>query len=137
MTRRAVDDDIAAGIPIPKGAELVLAPWLLHRHRAYWRDPEIYDPERFAPGWEKRIVRDAFMPFGMGPRVCIGAAFATAEAAVMIATLLGAWRVTLADDRPVMPVAQIATVPDIEPWFALEALDEAPAEHDHRRARQA
>jgi cytochrome P450 len=137
MTRRALAADDAAGIEIPAGAELIIAPWLLHRHRAYWRDPEIYDPGRFAPGWEKRVTRDAFIPFGLGPRVCIGAAFATAEAAVMLAALLGAWRVTLADDRPVMPVAQIATVPSIEPWFALEPLDQAAAEQDERRAREA
>jgi cytochrome P450 len=126
MTRRAVEADIAGGVPIPKGAELVIAPWLMHRSRLNWRDPDIYDPERFAPGWEKRVTRDAFMPFGMGPRVCIGAAFATAEAAVIIATLLGAWRIALDDDRPVMPVAQIATVPDVEPWFGLEPLDRFP-----------
>jgi cytochrome P450 len=137
MTRRAIGADDAAGIPIPAGAELIIAPWLLHRHRAYWRDPELYDPGRFAPGWEKRLVRDAFMPFGLGPRVCIGAAFATAEAAVILATVLSSWRVVLADDRPVMPVAQIATVPDIEPWFALEASGQAPAEKDYRRAEQA
>jgi cytochrome P450 len=122
MTRRALGPDNAAGIDIPARAELVISPWLLHRHRAYWRDPELYDPGRFAPGWEKRVTRDAFMPFGLGPRVCIGAAFATAEAAVILAALLERWRFTIADDRPVMPVAQIATVPDIEPWFGLEPL---------------
>jgi cytochrome P450 len=122
MTRRALGPDTAAGIDIPANAELVISPWLLHRHRAYWRDPELYDPGRFAPGWEKRVTRDAFMPFGLGPRVCIGAAFATAEAAVILAALLGRWRFTIADERPVMPVAQIATVPDIEPWFGLDPL---------------
>ncbi|HEX7007704.1 MAG TPA: cytochrome P450, partial [Alphaproteobacteria bacterium] len=137
MTRLALGPDRAAGIDIPAGAELVIAPWLLHRHRAYWRDPELYDPDRFAPGWEKRVIRDAFIPFGLGPRVCIGAAFATAEAAVIIAALLGRWRFVLADERPVMPVAQIATVPDIEPWFGLEPLHEAAARQDDRGADQA
>jgi cytochrome P450 len=64
----------------------------LHRNLRLWRDPHAFDPDRFAPERSKGRARYAFLPFGGGPRVCIGASFAMIEAAVILATLVRAFR---------------------------------------------
>ena len=66
-------------------------PWLLHRHKALWDDPDLFDPERFADGGPSRH-RFQYIPFGGGPRLCVGARFATAEALTILAYWLADWR---------------------------------------------
>ena len=86
-TRRALADDEICGLRVRKGMTVHLGPWILHRHRALWNDPERFDPDRFAPGAGDRRHRLAFMPFGAGPRVCIGQLLAMDEAMLILATL--------------------------------------------------
>jgi cytochrome P450 len=121
VSRQAARPLTLDGIAVPQGAFLSVAPWILHRHRRLWAEPDAFRPARFL-GREREILQGgAYIPFGTGPRVCLGAAFATTEALVVLAGLLGRERIVLADSRPVQPVAIITTVPSIEPRFRLEA----------------
>jgi len=89
---------------------VMMAPWLLHRHRRLWDEPDRYDPARFLPG-ATPPDRFAYLPFGVGPRVCIGAQFALTEATLVLARLLQAFRIERADRTPAMPVAAITVRP--------------------------
>jgi len=91
ITRRAVAADELAGAPIPAGTMVILSPWLVHRRAASWPDPRRFDPERFlGPGnaAERATARGDYLPFGMGPRLCIGRDLALVEAVLVLATLL-------------------------------------------------
>jgi cytochrome P450 len=121
VSRQAARPLTLDGVKIPKGSFVSVAPWILHRHRRYWDQPDAFRPARFV-GREREILQGgAYIPFGTGPRVCLGAAFATTEALVVLAGLLARERIVLADSRPLQPVAIITTVPSIEPHFRLEA----------------
>jgi len=88
LSNRAVlEDDEVSGVKIPKGAQVSIIPWVLHRHRTLWDNPEKFDPERFSPERSQRRHRFAYLPFGGGPRVCIGMALAMAEAQLILATI--------------------------------------------------
>jgi cytochrome P450 len=93
MSRVALGADDLAGRRIRKGALVLVAPWVLHRHRRLWEDPELFDPRRFLPGKRETIDRFAYLPFGAGPRVCIGAAFALQEAMIALAKMMQAFHV--------------------------------------------
>jgi cytochrome P450 len=97
---------------------LMIAPWVLHRHRRYWRDPDAFDPTRFLPD-SPQPPRFAYLPFGAGPRVCVGAQFALAEATLVLAMLMQTFSVTTLD--PVMPRAVVTTQPERPPMFRLGA----------------
>ncbi|MBS0562436.1 MAG: cytochrome P450 [Proteobacteria bacterium] len=118
MARQAQAADRAGGIDIPAGALLLIAPWVLHRHRRLWRDPDALDPSRFMPD-APPPPRFAYLPFGTGPRVCVGAQFALAEAALALGATMKSFQVELADRRPVLPVAVVTTQPDHAPPFRL------------------
>jgi cytochrome P450 len=96
---------------MPRGSLLLIAPWVLGRHRKLWQDPDAFDPDRFMPN-APAPPRFAFMPFGAGPRICVGAQFAMAEAMLVLAALLRRFRVERVDDRPVVPVGIVTTQPD-------------------------
>jgi cytochrome P450 len=118
VVREARRKTVIAGIDVDRGALLVIAPWVLHRHRRLWRNPDAFDPGRFLPG-APAVDRFAYLPFGIGPRVCIGAHFALTEATFVLAALLRHFRIELAETRPVLPVAIITTQPDHPPPFRL------------------
>ena len=123
LARRAIHDDIAGGIVIPARAVILIAPWVLHRHRTLWTDPGTFDPSRFlAPA--PPPDRFAYLPFGIGQRVCIGAQFALTEATLVLATMVRTFRIGRADDAPVTPRAIVTTQPDHAPLFLLK-----PREH--------
>jgi len=103
---------------VPKGAIIMIAPWLLHRHKKLWTEPDVFDPGRFLPG-APPPDRFAYLPFGRGPRVCIGAQFALTEASLVLARLVRQFTVSRADNRPVVPVAAITVRPDHPPPFRL------------------
>jgi cytochrome P450 len=118
LARTAIEADHAGEMDIPAGAIVMIAPWVLHRHRRLWRDPERFDPTRFLPDTPPP-PRFAFLPFGAGPRVCVGAQFALTEATLVLATLIRNFVVELDDPRPVLPIAIVTTQPDHHPPFRL------------------
>jgi cytochrome P450 len=103
IERLALADDSILGRKVPKGAIVLIVPWVLHRHEKLWKDPSRFDPERFAPEQAAGRSRFSFLPFGGGRRICIGAAFATAEATILLATLAQHYRLRLAPGQVVEP----------------------------------
>jgi len=118
MVRQCVVADRWQETAIPPGTLVMIAPWILHRHRKFWRDPESFDPSRFL-GDGPPVPRLAYLPFGAGPRVCVGAHFAMAEATLVLAMIVQRFQVARADVGPVMPVAVVTTQPDRPAPFRL------------------
>lgn len=119
IARAAAGPDTVAGFPVVKKDVMLIAPWLLHRHEKLWQAPNAFMPERFLPG-ATPPDRFAYLPFGVGPRVCIGAHFAIVEATLALAKLIGAFRIELVDNEPVMPMGVVTTQPDRSPPFRIE-----------------
>jgi cytochrome P450 len=109
--RQPVADDEILGRRIPAGAEVLIMPWLLHRKPSLWENPERFDPERFAPEGAAARPRFAYIPFGAGPRICIGAAFAMTEAILILATIAQRYRLRLKSGHPVEPQGLITLRP--------------------------
>jgi cytochrome P450 len=118
IARAAAAPDTIAGIPVKKNDIVLIAPWLLHRHEKLWRDPNAFIPARFMPP-APPPDRFAYLPFGVGARVCIGAHFALVEATLALAKMIGAFRMELLDKEPVMPVGVVTTQPDRSPMFSV------------------
>lgn len=117
VARAAREKDNAAGVEIGKGDIIMIAPWLLHRHEKLWDQPNAFIPKRFMS--KEPPDRFAYLPFGAGPRVCIGAPFAQAESVLALARLIGAFRVGLVDRIPVIPLGVVTTQPDHSPMFRI------------------
>jgi cytochrome P450 len=111
LTREALEADVIAGRRIDKGTIVVISPWVLHRHRRLWSRPAEFDPARFLPPARGAIERFAYLPFGAGPRVCIGASFALQEAIILLAIMVSDFRFELADNAKVMPVQRVTLRP--------------------------
>lgn len=111
MTRQAGADTVLGGVPLKKGTSVIMPIYAMHRHAKRWEEPELFDPQRFSPANEARIPRYQYMPFGAGPRICIGMAFAMIEATAMLATLLQRARFEPADSREPVPVARVTLLP--------------------------
>jgi len=119
IARAAYAADTVAGRPVKAKDVILIAPWLLHRHEKLWRDPNAFIPQRFmAPN--PPPDRFSYLPFGAGPRICIGAHFAQVEATLALAKLIGAFRVELIDKTPVIPVGVVTTQPDRSPVFVIK-----------------
>ncbi len=120
LVRQAQQADTILGHPVAPGTTITISPWVLHRHRARWREPDAFDPGRFLPG-AAPPERYAYMPFGAGPRICVGAQFALTEATLVLARLLKRFRVTLSGSGAVVPRGIVTTQPDRPVRFVLEA----------------
>jgi cytochrome P450 len=118
LVREAIATDRIGDLTLPPRSVVMIAPWVLHRHHRLWPDPAAFDPSRFMPD-APPPPRFAFLPFGAGPRICVGAQFAMTEAILVLASVIQRFRVELADDRPVLPVAVVTTQPDHAPPFRL------------------
>jgi cytochrome P450 len=90
--RQAVEADRLGSNEVGPGDIVSIWPWILHRHEALWDGPDAFDPDRFAPERREGRHRFQYIPFGAGPRLCVGARFATAEALTILAHWLGRWR---------------------------------------------
>lgn len=99
ISRRAVADDEVAGMPVAAGTLVLTSPWLQHRRPEMWPDPDRFDLSRWAGG-PARAQREGYLPFGAGPRLCIGRDFAIAESVLVLAELLRARRIVPVGPRP-------------------------------------
>ena len=111
LARQAIADDELIGLHIPAGAVITVSPFVLHRRTGLWDQPDAFDPSRFLGERRDRIDRFAYIPFGAGPRVCIGMAFAMQEGIVLLAHLLRAFRFDLVEGQVVMPLQRVTLRP--------------------------
>ncbi len=111
LAHQSVAADEVLGHRIPAGATVLIVPWLLHRKPALWERPDRFEPERFSPERSAARPRFAYIPFGAGPRVCIGAAFAMQEALIILATIAQRYRLHLKPGYPVEPQGLITLRP--------------------------
>jgi cytochrome P450 len=113
MGRMAVADDEVGGYCIPAGSSVLVSQWCMHRHPAFWPQPERFDPERFNPDDPavKERPRYAYFPFGGGPRLCIGEPFAWMEGVLVVATLVQRFRFNLAAQAQVEPQPSVTLRP--------------------------
>jgi cytochrome P450 len=120
IVREAISSDSYGDVEIPANSQVLIAPWVLHRHRKLWTNPDSFDPARFLDG-APPPPRFTYLPFGVGPRVCIGAQFAMAEAVLILAMMVQRFRIARADCAPVLPMAVVTTQPAHAALFKLEA----------------
>jgi cytochrome P450 len=96
---------------VKRGAMIMISPWTIHRNEKYWKSANVFDPDRFSVERESELVAGAYLPFGLGPRVCVGAAFATTEATLIMARLIRRFDFTALNAEKVRPVARLTTRP--------------------------
>lgn len=118
IVRAAAGKDKVGDMAISAHDVVMISPWLLHRHEKLWDAPNEFRPSRFLPG-ATPPDRFAYLPFGVGPRVCIGAQFALTEAVLALAKIVAAFKVELLDKEPVTPMGVVTTQPDRSPMFAI------------------
>jgi cytochrome P450 len=111
IARTALGEDRIGGVRVPAGAFISISMYVTHRNPNLWPQPERFDPERFAPAEVARRHRFAYLPFGGGPRICIGSSFALAEAQVVVAAVAQRYRVRLAPGQVVEPIGLITLRP--------------------------
>lgn len=105
--RQAIVDTTIGGYTVPRGSILFIAPYVIHRRPEFFPNPDQFDPERFTPEREKELPRHAYLPFGAGPRICIGNSFALMEAHLIIATISQRYRLRLAAEQAIALNPQI------------------------------
>jgi cytochrome P450 len=111
LGREAIEDDELCGKRIKAGMQVIISPWIVHRHHATWHEPELFAPDRFSPERRERIERGAFIPFGLGPRVCIGQTFATQEILTVLSILVPLYRFELVNPAEVEARTRITLQP--------------------------
>lgn len=109
-TARAADQ--VRNYAIAPGDLLIISPWLIHRHDQFWSDPDVFDPDRFAPDSPTKQAAGAFMPFGLGARACIGQLIAQAEGVLALAAICRSLRLEILDAEAVMPVCRMTVRPE-------------------------
>ena len=129
LGRQPIAADEVLGHRIPAGAEVLIMPWLLHRKPSLWENPERFEPERFEPERAAARPRFAYIPFGAGPRICIGAAFALTEAVLILATIAQRYRLRLMPDHPIEPQGLIT----LRPRYGMQMILERRQTGDHHR----
>lgn len=110
MSREAGADDRIGEVEVRKGTLVIVAPWVLHRHELLWENPHAFDPQRFMPGNREKIDRFAYIPFGAGPRICIGLTFAMQEAIIALVSILRQVRLEHVGEQP-RPIHRITLRP--------------------------
>jgi cytochrome P450 len=103
FSRQALNDDTLGGFHLPRGWLAFVVPYVLHRLPAYWKDPEAFEPERFSPERSADRPKFVYVPFGAGPRQCIGNQFALIEAHLSVATFTQRYRLQLVPGHRVEP----------------------------------
>ncbi|MFO0958170.1 MAG: cytochrome P450 [Isosphaeraceae bacterium] len=109
--REALHDDEVGGFRAPRGTQFTVAIWLAHRDERWFDDPASFRPERWGGDFLKRLPRCAYMPFGGGPRICIGNHFAMMELVLVLGTILSRYRMERADEAPIEVLPSITLRP--------------------------
>ncbi len=104
ITRQATEDRRLGDYLIPKQSFVAVLPHIVHRHRDFWSKPDVFDPDRFAPGKAAQRHRCAYVPFGVGPHQCIGNNFALIEATLMLTMILQRYVLKLSPGYQAKPV---------------------------------
>ncbi|MEI4262997.1 cytochrome P450 [Roseovarius sp. D0-M9] len=107
MVREARCPETFRDRSVAPGSQIVLSPWHLHRHERIWDAPDEFKPERYATEAGRQCLREAFIPFSAGQRVCPGAGFAMIEGVLLLAMLVRRYRFDIVPERPAMPVAHL------------------------------
>jgi len=105
--REAVAEDMLGEHEVQPGDLISIWPWIIHRHKRLWVEPDAFDPDRFAPQAKQERHRYQYLPFGAGPRTCVGARFAMAEALTILAVWLAEWRFAPLAGREVRPSGMV------------------------------
>lgn len=111
MGRQTIEPVELGGYTIPPRHSVIIIPYVTHRDPRFFPDPDRFDPDRFLPENEKAMHRYAYLPFGGGPRICIGNGFALMEAKLILATVLQRYRLPLIPSHPVEPEALVTLRP--------------------------
>jgi cytochrome P450 len=108
LTRRALADDVVGGYRVPAGSDVMISPYTLHRHPGFWPDPQRFDPLRFEQANADVTHRYAYIPFGAGPRVCVGSHLGMMEATFVASMVARRFRLGLVPGRKVKPEAMLS-----------------------------
>jgi len=111
IPRVAMESTRIGDVKVKRGAMIMISPWTTHRNHAIWRDATVFDPDRFLPEREHEFPEGCYLPFGMGPRTCVGAGFAQTEASLIIARLVSTFDFETVNPEQVRPVARLTTRP--------------------------
>ncbi|WP_370283895.1 cytochrome P450 [Pseudooceanicola sp.] len=120
MVREAACPERFRDRAVARGSQVVLSPWHLHRHERIWERPDAFDPARFATENGRACLRDAYIPFSAGPRVCTGAGFAMVEGPLILSMILREFRVLPVAERVPVPVAHLTVRSKAGIWLRLE-----------------
>jgi cytochrome P450 len=136
ISRNAIGEDEIGGYPVRPRTNIIICSFVTHRHPSFWEEPERFDPERFSSERSQRRPDFAYLPFGGGPRICIGNGFATTEAQLVVATIAKRYRLRLVPGHPV----ELHPLITLRPRHGIRmtlypAADSAAAERRGRAAR--
>jgi enediyne biosynthesis protein E7 len=120
FTRRALEADTLGGFAVPAGTDVILPTYVIHRHPRYWHEPDAFRPERFAPGGEGQGASFAYIPFGAGPRRCLGDGFAIYEMLANLSRFGRRFRLRMVRDQPVTLEARVNLRPAQPMFMTLE-----------------
>ncbi len=110
--REAAKDTKIGDYEIPQGTVIMISQWVMHRHPKYFDNPEAFQPDRWTTEFEKQLPRGVYIPFGDGPRICIGKGFAQMEAALLLATIAHRFQIDLVKGYPIIPQPSITLRPE-------------------------
>ncbi|MDI7864550.1 cytochrome P450 [Rhizobiaceae bacterium n13] len=108
VPRDITRDEVIRDKNVRRGSTIFVSPWLLHRHRKHWKNPDVFDPDRFSREDEKESIRTSYMPFSEGSRVCLGASFAMQEGAIILAMMTRYFVIAPVESRVPKPVARLS-----------------------------
>jgi cytochrome P450 len=121
MVRQASCPQVFRDRDVASGSQVVISPWHLHRHERLWDNPDGFDPARWQTENGKQCLREAFIPFSAGARVCTGAGFAMVEGPLLLAMLVRRFRFDLVDAKVPVPVAHLTVRAKDGIWLKVSA----------------
>jgi cytochrome P450 len=112
ISREAKEDCEMGGYHVPGGTQLLIVLWAMHRDPRYFENPEVFDPARWEDSFSKRVPKYAYLPFGAGPRLCIGSSFAVTDATLLLATIAKKFRLELVPGQQTIPQPSVTLRPN-------------------------